>query len=113
MTQNRNKIIDLLMGNISNYIIHKILENSINKPELTSKYQKESLNSLNIAISYRNKLNPLDKKLPASDTDYIKNKIISRVESQLKLRISKGYENIDLSLVEKETDNVLKALKIA
>lgn len=113
MVQNRNKLIDLLIGNLSNYIVHTILEKSINKPELTMKYQKESLNSLNIAMSYRGRLNPAGKPLIESDIEYIKNKIISRVRSELVLRISKGYQGIDLSLIEKEVDNILMSTNIA
>jgi len=38
----------------------------------------------------------------------MKNKIINKVKAELNLRISKGYENIDLGLVN---DLVIKALK--
>ena len=49
MVQNRNKLIDLFVGNISNSVIHKILEKAADNKELSDKYQKELLTSLNIA----------------------------------------------------------------
>jgi len=112
MIQNRNKLIELLIGNLSNFAVHKILEKSINKPELTSKYQKESINSFNISLAYRNKVNPIDKPLSNTDISYIKIKISNRVNSELSFRISKGYENIDLTLINHEIEKVLKELKI-
>ncbi len=110
MTQNRNKLIELLISNLSNFIIHTILEKSINTPELTSKYRKESLNSFNIASIYRNKINPLDKPLNLPDVKYLKEKLKSRVNSELLLRISKGYQGINLSLVDVEINLALKNL---
>jgi uncharacterized Fe-S cluster-containing MiaB family protein len=89
------------------------LEKSINKPELTSKYRNESLNSLNIAIGYRKKLNPINRVLIESDVEYIRNEIITRVKNELSLRILKGYQGIDLSLIEGEVNNVLKMMNIA
>ncbi len=112
MVQNRNKIIDLLIGNLSNAIIHTILEKSTNNPELTSRYEKESANSLNIAISYREKINPINTPLPDVDLNYIRDKIINRVKSELNMRISKGYMGINLDSTELEVNNILKKLKI-
>ena len=60
-----------------------------------------------MAKKYREKINPISKPLPEKDIDYIKSKIINRVKSELNLRISKGYKNIDLSITE---ELVLKAL---
>jgi len=60
-----------------------------------------------MAKKYREKINPISKPLPEKDIDYIKSKIINRVKSELNLRISKGYKNIDLSIIE---ELVLKAL---
>ena len=113
MVQNRNKLIILLVGNISNSIIHTILEQSANKPELTDKYKKESISSFEIAKRYREKMNPFAEPFSLTDIEYIKSKIIGKVTAELKLRISKGYENINLSLVEKEVDKALKVLKIS
>ena len=38
--------------------------------------------------------------------------IMKKVNNELNLRISKGYKNIDLSLVEPTTDNVLSELGV-
>ena len=43
---------------------------------------------------------------------YIKNKVINKVKSELKLRIAKGYENIDLSLIEIFVNETLRDFKI-
>ncbi len=40
MVQNRNKLIDLFIGNISNSIVHKILEKAIDNKEIASKYER-------------------------------------------------------------------------
>ena len=58
MTQNRKKLISLLIGNLTNAIVHEILELSINKEELISKYRKELVTSFQIAKKYREKINP-------------------------------------------------------
>lgn len=44
MTQNKNKLLDLFIGNLSNTILHKILENAIGNNEEVScsnRLQKE------------------------------------------------------------------------
>jgi hypothetical protein len=51
--------------------------------------------------------------LPFKDLEEIKRKIINNVNSELKLRIDKGYENINLSLVKESVDNALKELNAA
>ena len=91
MTQNRNKLIELFIGNVSNFIVHKILESAINKLELITKYQKESVNSLEIAKKYREKINPVDNPLQERDINYIREKIIKRTKAELEKRISLGY----------------------
>jgi len=50
--------------------------------------------------------------LPNKDVDYIRIKIINKVKVELMLRISSGYKNINLDLIEDIVDNVLKNLKI-
>ena len=112
MTQNRKKLIELLLGNISNSIVHIILEKSIDKKELTDKYRKEIINSFQIAKAYREKMNPINKSFSQEDTDHIKNKIIHRVRAELLARISKGYSNINLDSIESEVEKVLKDLNI-
>ena len=113
MVQNRNKLIILLVGNISNSIIHIILEQSVNKPELTDKYRKESISSFEIAKKYREKMNPLAEFFPQNDIEYIKKRIIIKVTAELRRRIASGYKNINLSLVEREVNRAMKILKIS
>ena len=107
MTQNRNKLIELFIGNISNSIAHEVLERAVIKDFMADKYRKELIVSMDLAKKYREKINPLNEPLPEKDINYIKNKIINRVKSELNLRISKGYKNIDLYITE---ELVLKAL---
>jgi hypothetical protein len=49
MPQNRNKLIDLLIGDISNSIAHKILEKAVESDEISNRYRKELINSFKIA----------------------------------------------------------------
>ena len=110
MSQNRNKLINLFIGNISNSIVHQILEKAVDNDELSNNYNKELLNSLNIAKKYREKINPVHSQLPDKDILYIKTKITNRVRSELLMRISRGYENIDLELYHEASDNIPLAI---
>ncbi len=114
MSQNRREVIERFIGNLANYILHSILEKAVEKShrEFLPGYQRELKNSMSVATAYRNKIHPLDAYLPEKDSAYIKNKIIQRVKNDLHLRISKGYENIDISLIEPSVEKVLKELKI-
>jgi len=112
MDQNRSKLIDLFIGNISNAILHRILENAIDNKDIANKYIKESKNSWDIAKRYREKINPVSTYLPDKDMNYIKQKITNKVRAELLIRISKGYENIDLNLVEESIDKALREIKI-
>ncbi len=112
MVQNRNKLIDLFIGNISNAIVHEILSKAIDDENIRNHYSKELKNSFDKANEYRSKINPVNNVLPDKDLEYIKNKITRKVNSELGLRISKGYENIDLGLVNIEVEKVLKEMKI-
>ena len=107
MVQNRNKLIDLFIGNISNSVIHQILEKAINK-EMSSKYRKELITSLEIAKKYRQKVNPINSPLPHKDISYIRKKIVNKVRAELLIRIVKGYKNINLDLVDQLVDKLLK-----
>lgn len=50
--------------------------------------------------------------MPIKDNEKIRESVINKSKSELNLRISKGYENIDLSLVEKFVDELLKDLNL-
>jgi len=112
MVQNRNKLIELFIGNITNSIIHKILENAINDKDISNRYEKELINSLEIAKKYREKINPRNTPFPQRDIIYIKTKIKNKVKLELSKRILKGYTNINLDLIDKTIDEFLKDTKI-
>ena len=110
MALNRKKLIDLFVGNIANAILHKILEKAIEDDVIRRYYNKEFLNSFEIAKKYREKINPIDNKLQESSE--IKERITKRVNNELKIRISKGYKNINLDLVDSATYELLSELKV-
>ena len=99
MSQNRNKLIDLLIGNLSNAILHRILEKAIKIEEIAARYKKEIGNSWEIAKASREKINP-PFNFPSKDVLEIKEKLIRRISSELAIRISKGYKNINLEDVK-------------
>jgi len=112
MVQNRNKLIDLFIGNIANAIVHEILENALSEDVVADKYRKELTTSFEIAKRYREKINPINRSLPDRDLEHIKVKIVNRVRVELNIRISKGYKNIDLFLVDELVDKALKDSKV-
>lgn len=112
MSQNRNKLISLFIGNISNAVVHKILEKAIEEEDIRKNYDKELLISLDVAKRYRAKINPKNSCLPEKDIKYIKEMVIKKANAELNLRISKGYENIDLGLVEGIADELLSETKV-
>jgi len=113
MTQNRNKLINLFIGNISNAVVHKILEEAIGVEEIKNKYYKEIKTSFDIAKYYRDKINPINQSLPKRDILEIKRRITNNVQNELILRISKGYKNISLNLVEGIVDEFLKKTRVS
>src|SRR3989344_9178735 len=111
MDQNRNKLIELFIGNISNAVLHKILEKAVTDTDIADRYNKEIKNSFEIAKQYREKINPLNISLPEKDINYIKDKIIRKVKAELQIRVSKGYKNINLDIVEQIMNELLKETK--
>ena len=129
MALNRKKFIDLFIGNVPNAILHKILEKAVEDEIIRKYYDKEFLNSFELAkihenqrfsgrqksfgffSEYREKINPKDSKIP--EYSRIKELITKKVAGELKIRISKGYKNIDLNLAESTTDNVLSELRVS
>lgn len=110
--RNRNKLIKSFIGNMSNVIVHEILEKAIDKKEIADKYRKELITSFEIAKRYREKINPINISFPYKDVFYIKNQIINKVNSELRIRISKGYKNINLELIKEKVDKILKEMII-
>lgn len=111
MAQNRNKLIDIFISNISNFVTHRILEKAIKNSEIASWYRKELINSFKIAKKYRDMINPKNK-LPERDILYIKDKVFRRVRSELLVRINKGYEGIDLNAINEEIGSVLSETEV-
>lgn len=112
MPQNRNKLIDLFVGNIVNAVVHQILEKAIDKSEIANKYVKEFKTSWEIAQKYRDKINPANAPLPDKDLVEIKKRIVKKVNLELSVRITHGYENIDLRLVDEFVNKALKEFRI-
>ena len=112
MNQNRNKLIDLFIGNISNSAVHKILEKAIAEENIRKHYDKEFSISLDVAKRYREKINPINAPLPDKDKVYLKEKIIRKVKAELEQRISKGYQNINLELIEPVVNALLKEMNM-
>ncbi|MBS3141028.1 hypothetical protein J4405_02690 [Candidatus Woesearchaeota archaeon] len=110
---NRNKLTEAFISNLANAVIHEVLEKAIDKEEISQAYNKEIRNSSEIAKKYREKINPVNRSLPETDIEEIKRKIINKVNSELKLRINKGYENINLLLVDELVDKYLKEMKVS
>ena len=102
----------MLVGNVSNAIVHSILEKAIVDSEVKSRYKKEMENSLEIAKRYRLKINPANTTLPEVRAEEIKEKLPRIVKTKLNERISKGYKNINLDRIEEEADAKLKELKV-
>ncbi|MEK6893684.1 MAG: hypothetical protein AABX07_05795 [Nanoarchaeota archaeon] len=112
MAQNRSKLIELFIGNISNAVVHDVLERAVGKELMAEKYRKELTTSFEIAKKYREKINPLNRPLSEKDTEYIRVKIVNKAKAELAIRISKGYKNIDLLLIELLVDKALRSTKI-
>lgn len=109
---NKNKLIDLFVANIANSVVHKILEKAIDKEEIAERYSKEIKNSWEIAKKYREKINPVNSPLPDKDIEEIRKRIENKVKRELKLRIEKGYENINLELVKDFVEETLKEMGV-
>src|SRR3990167_4992695 len=100
MGSKKKKINYLFLRKIANAIVHEILENALSGDVVADKYRKELTTSFEIAKRYREKINPINRSLPDRDLEHIKVKIVNRVRVELNIRISKGYKNIDLFLVD-------------
>ncbi len=89
-----------------------ILEKAIDEDNLRKHYNKEFSISLEIAKSYREKINPKNIVFHGKEIKDIKDRIIKKVRAELNLRISKGYENIDIELIGPTVNKVLKKTRV-
>ena len=112
MPQNRKKMLDLFIGNISSAISHEILMISTENKELASRYKKERDNLIVISEKYRHNINPISDILPDKDIEYIKSKVKNKIKSELSSRIKKGYRNINLNIIEELIEKYLRAVKV-
>lgn len=107
MPLNRPNIIKRFIGVSCNVIIHKILMKNVDIKETRDYYLKEVEREIDIALSYRNQINPVHSSLPDKDVKIIENKIKIKVNSELNKRIKEGYD-IDFSIIDKEIKEFLK-----
>jgi len=116
MVQNRNKLLDLFLGNASNAILHRLLEKAIlelNNSEVAGRYRKEMLTSFEVAKKYREKINPQKPPFPQKDILNIKERLRKNIRNEISIIISRGYKNLNLDSIEGEIDSFLVELKIA
>jgi len=111
MPQNRPDLIKRFIGIASNTVTHKILINTEVEENTKNHYKLEIERDIDIALKYRDKINPIGDVLPEKDSEEIRNKILLKVKSELLKRKDKGY-NIDFSLIDKEVDKFLKENKV-
>ncbi len=65
-----------------------------------------------VAKRYREKINPTQGCLPDKDVEIIKAEVSKKATKELKQRIVKGYEGIDLNRVENVLEELLRELMV-
>ena len=104
MSQNRPDLIKRFIGIASNTITHKILLKTELEEDIRKHYTNEVERDIDIALKYRNMINPVDETLPQKDIVEIRDKILLKVKAELLKREEKGY-NIDMSIIDEEIFN--------
>src|SRR3989338_2721577 len=112
MSQNRTDLIKRFIGVASNIIAHKVLIKTELEENLREYYAKEIKRDIDIALKYRNRINPMNKLLPKRDSKEIRESILLKVKAELLKRIDKGY-SVDLSKIDEEIDNFLKEQNVS
>jgi|SRR3989344_9159590 len=107
MAQNKPDLIKRFIGVASNIITHKILVKAELEKDLRNYYTKEIERDVDIALKYRDRINPANKPLPKMDSKEIRDSIMSNVKAELLKRIDKGYD-VDFSKIDEEIDNFLR-----
>ncbi|MBI3035784.1 hypothetical protein HYY71_05675 [Candidatus Woesearchaeota archaeon] len=107
MSQNRPDLIKRFIGVASNIIAHKVLIKAELEEDLRKYYAKEIERDIDIALKYRNRINPASRLLPQQDSKEIRESILLKVKAELLKRVDKGYK-VDLSKIDGEIDNFLK-----
>lgn len=57
--KNKKKLEKIIVGNLCNAVLHEILAQSV-EGDIREHYEKEVLNSFNVALKYRNELNCIE-----------------------------------------------------
>ena len=112
MSQNRPDLIKRFIGVASNIIAHKVLIKAELEEDLRNYYAKEIERDIDIALKYRNSINPANRLLPRRDSKEIRDSILLKVKAELLKRMNKGY-NVDLSKIDEEIDNFLKEQNVS
>ena len=107
MSQNRPDLIKRFIGVARNIIAHKVLIKAELEKDLREYYTKEIERDIDIALKYRNRINPANRLLPQRDSKEIRESILLKVKAELLKRVDKGYK-VDLSKIDGEIDNFLK-----
>ena len=94
MAQTRKKLLEVLASHLATAVVHRILEDAIDVPEIAARYRKETLNAFEVAKKYRARLHPKTEALPAKDAEALRWKITRKVRAELRLRIGKGYTGL-------------------
>ena len=68
--------------------------------------------SMNVAMKYRAKITPLNSPLQTEDINFIREKITNKVNNELKKRIARGYDGIDLGLISNVVGEFLVKVKV-
>ncbi|MAE13429.1 hypothetical protein CMO92_02590 [Candidatus Woesearchaeota archaeon] len=112
MVQNRKKLIQLLIGNLSNYVVHAVLAEAIEDDGIMERYRKEGLTSFRLAEGYRERIHPKREVFSGKDVVHIRVCVGQRTRNELRKRICRGYEGIDLGLVEVYVERALVLIGI-
>ena len=112
MAQNRSKLLILLASNMANVVVHRILKAATDVPEVSRRYDKEALVSLDTSRNYRQKINPVGLSCSGKDQVSIRKKVMQKARTVLLGRIAQGYKNVDLGLIEQHVDALMQELKI-
>src|SRR3989344_105066 len=101
MPQNRPNLIKRFIGVASNIIAHKVLIKAELEEDLRKYYAKEIERDIDIALKYRNRINPAGRLLPQQDSKEIRESILLKVKAELLKRVDKGYK-VNLSKIDEE-----------
>ena len=112
MTQNRNRQIKKLIGNLANVVVHAILLQATDDEDIKGWYKHEINNSLDIAKRCRATINPIDRIFSCNGQDIIRTSVTREVVAVLKLREQKNYKNINFQKIGPTIEKYFKETNI-